>query len=250
LRLPWRNLGGYEDPYLRAPHRGDRRAQDRRGTPGRQGRLLFAYLVLNRLRPATRAELIEALWPEHTPANPDSALSALLSKLRRLVELEGRSEVRLVLPDDAWVDVEAASEGIHFAESALVRGEPAAAYGPARIAQHVGGRSFLRGEEAPWIEELRRRLEGIYLRSLELVAQASLEIGGSEIDTAGRTARSLIAAAPYRESGYRFLMEVLDAQGNRAEALRLYEQLRVLLREELGASPSQATQDVHRRLLA
>jgi DNA-binding SARP family transcriptional activator len=174
----------------------------------------------------------------------------LLSKLRRLVELEGRSEVRLVLPDDAWVDVEAASEGIHFAESALVRGEPAAAYGPARIAQHVGGRSFLRGEEAPWIEELRRRLEGIYLRSLELVAQASLEIGGSEIDTAGRTARSLIAAAPYRESGYRFLMEVLDAQGNRAEALRLYEQLRVLLREELGASPSQATQDVHRRLLA
>jgi DNA-binding SARP family transcriptional activator len=44
-------------------------------------------------------------------------------------------------------------------------------------------------------------------------------------------------------------MEVLAAQGNRAEALQVYDELRTLLREELGTAPSPATQDQHRALL-
>ena len=54
---------------------------------------------------------------------------------------------------------------------------------------------------------------------------------------------------PYRESGYRLLMEVFEARENRAEALQVYEALRQLLREELGASPSPATQALYRRVL-
>ena len=110
-------------------------------------------------------------------------------------------------------------------------------------------RPFIAGEDAPWIEERRHRLEGIYLRSLELGAHASLRIGGGELATAERSARSLIRQVPFRESGYRYLMEVLAAQGNRAEALQVYDELRSLLREELGTAPSPATQEQHRALL-
>jgi DNA-binding SARP family transcriptional activator len=45
------------------------------------------------------------------------------------------------------------------------------------------------------------------------------------------------------------LMEALGRRGNLAEALRAYERLRVLLREELGVAPSPELQAVHRRLL-
>ena len=54
---------------------------------------------------------------------------------------------------------------------------------------------------------------------------------------------------PYRETGYRILMEALEQGNNNAEALLVYDRLRVLLRDELGVAPSQAVQSVYRRLL-
>jgi DNA-binding SARP family transcriptional activator len=82
--------------------------------PGRQGRLVFVYLCAHRARPVTRDELVEALWPHEAPAAADASLSALLSKLRRVVgaeRLEGRGAIQLRLPADTWIDLEAATEG-------------------------------------------------------------------------------------------------------------------------------------------
>jgi DNA-binding SARP family transcriptional activator len=59
----------------------------------------------------------------------------------------------------------------------------------------------------------------------------------------------LIHREPYREEGYRLLMEALLALGNGAEAMQVYDELRILLRNELGMSPSAATQDLHKRVL-
>ena len=55
--------------------------------------------------------------------------------------------------------------------------------------------------------------------------------------------------APHRESGYRLLMQALVARGNDAEALLVYESLRVRLREDLGVAPSAQSQVLHRTLL-
>ena len=67
---------------------------------------------------------------------------------------------------------------------------------------------------------------------------------------AEHTARRLIELSAYRESGYALLMEALERQGNVAEALRVYERLRGLLRQELGTAPSPVVQQVHERLLS
>jgi DNA-binding SARP family transcriptional activator len=45
-------------------------------------------------------------------------------------------------------------------------------------------------------------------------------------------------------------MEAFERQGNIAEALRVFERLRGLLRDELGAAPSPFVQQVHTRLLS
>ncbi len=220
--------------------------------PARQGRLLFVYLAANRRRPVSRAEVIDAIWPERTPAAPDAALNALLSKLRRVLGRERippRGEPTLVLPAGSFVDLEAAGEAIHRAESAVRTRAWPQAWAPARVALHTALRGFLPAEQAPWIDEQRRRLEEIVLRAYECIAVSSLALGGSELDAAKRAATALIERTPYRESGYRYLIEALRQEGNGAEALLVYERLRTLLRTQLGAAPSPATQELHRRLL-
>ena len=220
--------------------------------PGRRGRVLFAYLVLNRSRPLPRDELLMAGWGQDAPAEARNALSVLLSKLRHSLgadRLRGRTEIELLLPQATFVDVEAALEGAHRAESAIAEGRWAQAWGPAGIAYHIATRPFLTGLEAPWIDQWRRRLEEVRLRGLECFAAAGLGLGGPALAQAEERARTLTELAPYRETGHCILMEALERRGNVAEALRAYERLRVLLREELGIVPSPTVQAVHRRLL-
>jgi SARP family transcriptional regulator, regulator of embCAB operon len=211
--------------------------------PGRQGRMLFAFLAVNRNRTVTREELVGALWSD----GHDGGLAPLLSKLRRIAPVEG---VNLRLPEGAWVDVEAATDAAHRAESAVAQGDFQRAWGAAQVAMFVSRRPFLAGHDAEWIQELRRSLAAVQLRALEAFAQAGLGIGGTELAAAVRAGRELTRLEPYRESGYRILMQALAAEGNSAEALRIYDDLRRLLHDELGAAPSPPTQELHRRLLA
>jgi DNA-binding SARP family transcriptional activator len=220
--------------------------------PGRQGRLLFAYLVINRHRQVPRDELAEALWREPDPAAVDSRLNPLLSKLRKVFgtgAVDGRSTLRLSLPG-AWVDLEGAVEAIHRAESSVAQRDWARAWGPALTALFVAERGFLPGEDAPWIDEIRHRLTELRLRALECYAAAGLGLGGTELAAAVRAGRELTRLAPLRESGYRYLMQALAAQDNLAEALDVYGQLSHCLRDQLGVSPSPATRELYERLLA
>jgi DNA-binding SARP family transcriptional activator len=220
--------------------------------PGRQGRLLFAYLVVNRHRRVPRDEVAEALWREPDPAAVDTRLNPLLSKLRRVLgagSVDGRSALRLCLPD-AWVDLEAAAEAIHRAESAVAQRDWARAWGPALTALFTAERGFLPGEDAPWIDETRHQLAELRLRALEGYAASALGLGGAELVAAVRAGRQLTRLAPLRESGYRYLMRALAAQGNQAEALGVYGQLSECLRDQLGVSPGPATRDLYEKLLA
>jgi DNA-binding SARP family transcriptional activator len=153
------------------------------------------------------------------------------------------------LARDTFVDVEAALEGIHRAESHAAHGEWAEAWGPAGVAYHVATRPLLQGHDLPWLDEWRRRLDDVRLRGLECFAAARLGLGGPTLTQAEACARQLIELAPYRETGHRILMEALERRGNVAEALLAYEHLRVLLRHELGVEPSGVVQRVYRRLL-
>jgi SARP family transcriptional regulator, regulator of embCAB operon len=163
--------------------------------------------------------------------------------------LAGRSEIELLLAPGAFVDVEAALEAVHRAESQIANGAWAEAWGPAGVAYHVASRPLLQGQDRPWLQEWRRRLEDVRVRGLECFAEARLGLGGSAMSQAEECARRLTELAPYRETGHRILMEALERRGNVAEALLAYDRLRVMLQTDLGIAPSPTLQTVHRRLL-
>ena len=113
----------------------------------------------------------------------------------------------------------------------------------------MASRPLLQGHDRQWLDEWRRRLDDVRLRGLECFGAASLGLGGPTLPRAEECGRRLIALAPYRETGYRILMQTLERRSNNAEALLVYDRLRVMLRDELGIAPSPAVQSVYRRLL-
>jgi DNA-binding SARP family transcriptional activator/basic membrane lipoprotein Med (substrate-binding protein (PBP1-ABC) superfamily) len=230
---------------------------DERHFPGRQGRLLFAYLVAERGRPVPRDELANVLWGEAPPATWDKALSVLVSKLRGVLAesgIDGAEALtaafgcyQLELPEGAWVDVLAAGSDAKEAEGFLEADEPERAMSAAALAESVTRSPFLPGDDGPWVEEKRRELAEVRLRALAVLAEASLRVDRPA--EAVRWAELAVAAEPFRESGYRRLMEAHVAAGDRGEALRVYERCRRLLAEELGAYPSPETESIYRSLL-
>src|SRR3954462_7507775 len=151
--------------------------------PGRQGRLLFAYLVMHRSRPVRRDELVEALWAEDgQPASGDALLRPPLSRLRKALgpgRLEGRGELMLVLPDDAWIDWEVAQAASARTRKALGAGDFQAALDDATEAAEIAARGLLPGLEAEWIDERRRELADLRVEALQAVAVAGGAPGGA-----------------------------------------------------------------------
>jgi SARP family transcriptional regulator, regulator of embCAB operon len=220
--------------------------------PGGQARVLFTYLTVTRALPSSRGRLIEALWPYHPPAGADSALSALLSRLRAVLGsgvLSGRSDIKLRLPPDAWIDLEAAEEAIHRAEAAVAQQDWPRGWGPSLVAMFTARRGFLPNDDLPWADQHRQRLGEIHIAALECYTAVALGVGGSELAPGERSARELVLLAPYREHAHALLMQILAARGNGAEALRVYEHLRQRLRDELGATPAPELRELQEQLL-
>ena len=219
---------------------------------GRQGREVFAYLVLNRTRSVSRGELVALLWPERSPRAPEAALNTVLARLRGVIGrsvIAGRGQLVLRLPSETWIDVEAADAGATEAESLLAAGQHDEAIERIREALAVVAAPLLPEIEHAWVDQPRRELDDLCSRLLTLDVRAGLALGGAGLDEAERAANRLIEREPFRESGYALLMEVHAARGDVARALLVYERLRVLLKDELGIPPSPHVAALHRRLV-
>jgi len=200
-----------------------------------------------------RDELADLLWGDELPATWEKALGVLMTKLRALLEecgIDGSTALtsafgcyKLSLPAGSWIDVDAAREALERAEAELAVGDFMEAKAQGATAAALARRVFLPGEEGPWVEEKRRDLNEVLLRAVECQRDASF--GAGEFAEAVRNAEGVTRLEPFRESGYRRLMEAHAAAGNPAEALRVYERCRRFLADELGAYPSPETEAIY-----
>lgn len=223
---------------------------------GPQGRFVLAYLVSERKRAVTQAELAEALWPESLPSSWAVALSAIISRLRSSLATLGlvRSHIignafgcyQFSAPAETWVDLEAAFAGVDAAEGSIAMGNPQAAYGPSLIATTILRRPFLAGDYAAWTESRRVVLAAALIRALDTRVEALAANG--EVELALTHAREAVRMEPYRESGYRRLMRMQARNGDRGEAIRSYIECKRLLESELGVGPSEETEALYREI--
>lgn len=104
------------------------------------------------------------------------------------------------------------------------------------------------GEQSGWLTNVAatQMVDG-YLRAVE--RRIDLDLAAGDTEGLDSELRGLLDRYQLRESLWLRLLHTLDAEGRTAEALQAYEQLRVLLADQLGADPAPELQDAHAALL-
>jgi serine/threonine-protein kinase len=205
---------------------------------------LLAYLALaNDGDFVSRDRLLAVFWPEADTERARNALNQSLHRIRsalgsEALESRGRHEVRL-RQDLVRCDVTEFRGAIAGGDLDVAK---ATLRGPLLDGLHLSGAPAF--EE--WLAVERERLDRDYHRVLWDHSEAAEGRGDS--DGALNSARLAVELRPFEESGVQRLMGLLDRLGDRAGALRAYDDFAERFREELGGEPSPETQELFERI--
>jgi DNA-binding SARP family transcriptional activator len=225
----------------------------KRDLAGKQ-RALLAVLLLHADEAVSTDRLIDALWGEQPPDTASKALQVYMSRLRKLLEPEGK-DILVTQPPGYALHLGAHELDLRRFERLRAEAGKAAAEGdPARAEARLGEALALwRGSPLadltfePFAQTEIARLEELRLLALEDRVDALLALG-RHADVIGEL-ESLIAGHPLRERLRAQLMLALYRARRQAEALDAYQAARRELVDELGIEPSPELQELERQIL-
>ncbi len=226
------------------------RVEGRDRTPAAaKPRQLLTTLGLHHRTPLCVDVLIDELW-ERPPRTARNVVQSYVSRLRAV--LRDTSAHVIGGPDGYLLDLPAqAIDAAHFvagARAAMDAGEPTTR---SRLLDEALRRW---PDQPPTKLPLGPRAQ----RALDTLLEQRTDLEEERAWVAARLGdhqravvllQRLVDTDPLREQAWCRLIEALQHSGRDAEALRAYEQLRCVLRDELGVSPGDRAQALHARLL-
>ena len=215
---------------------------------------LLGYLIVNRHRPLTRAEVAEVLWQETDATRARRCLSTALWRLRQAIpktdivssKMQGeRISLNWSLP--GWIDVvifeRKAAAGLDLDPTSL--GRKQLRHLQEAAALYRG--DLLAGLDDDWVMIERQRLRNIYLDVLMRLAEA--HDARQESEAALIFARRLSALDPLREDVHRLIMRLFIKGGNRGKAIEQYRICQGELGSELGVEPMEETKALYAEIV-
>jgi predicted ATPase/DNA-binding SARP family transcriptional activator len=198
----------------------------------------------------TREQVGLAFWPESSAAQVKNSFHVTLHRLRKAL---GNPEW-IVAAGDHYrlapalrLDFDAARFETEVEAALRACGSAADAEEDLAAALALYEGDFLEGEVVgDWHVEVRDRLHRLHLHALH--ARGNLLMSAQRYMDAAGVFRSVLARDRLHEETCRQLMICHARSGERVPALRLYETLSVLLREELDTAPDEATTLLYQRL--
>ena len=215
---------------------------------------LLTLLLLRGRHAHRREKLAATLWSESPPQSAAHSLRTTLWRLRRVLEppgvnkgtylcVTGRDEVGFNWQSEHAVDVLEFQSVLNRYNSVnidLIADTELQAI-DAALKLYQG--ELLEGHFNDWITYERERLRDLYIQGLSYLMQIYMRRNDhQQVIACGR--RALIED-PLRESVHRDLMRSYVEVGQRAEAIKLYEELSRTLDSELEVAPSTETTDVY-----
>lgn len=205
---------------------------------------LIAYLAVQR-RPASRDELLEALWPGDDPRRSAGRLYQAVSEARKLLGDAFRRDRDMYALDHRQLRIDLDEFDCLRSEAAATRGKQQGELLDRALALFRG--DPLAGIDALWADTEARRLTAFRIEFLERAGRMCLESG----DASGALALADEAGAadPSNERPVQLAIEAEAALGRREAVVERYERLRRNLDDQFGLEPSRDTKILYRRLL-
>jgi len=224
-----------------------------------QQRVVLAVLLLQQNRPIGRQQMINAVWGEAEPRCAANLLHRHVSGLRRVLEPDRPARAapgQLAWTDTGYLlsvpagrlDLEIFDREVDRARKARTEGDLSVAADGLRSALALWRGPACEGLASPFLDAQRDRLGERLIGIVEERIELDLAIG-DHADLIPEL-RHLITEHPLRERLYGLLMLALYRSGRRADALAAFQDVRVLLREELGVDPATPLQQLHQQILA
>jgi len=214
---------------------------------GAKQRALLAILILHANEVVSVERLLDDIWGERQPASGAKALHVYVSQLRKVIgddRLLTRAPGYMLRLDPDELDVKRFQQLREQADTAdpeeagvLLR-EATSLWRGAPLAD-VAYESFAQSEIA--------RLEELRTSAIEERIDADLALGG-HAELVGEL-EALVRDHPLRERLRGQLMLALYRSGRQAEALRVYQDARRALVEELGIEPGKFLRELHQTIL-
>jgi predicted ATPase/DNA-binding SARP family transcriptional activator len=209
-------------------------------------RRLLALLVLRRGEVVSVNTATDALWGERPPRDPVAALHNHVFRLRRGLPadlVESTATGYRLVPSAIDLDVDRLTTALH-ADNA----DPSIASTIDAVLARWQGPAYPELDELDDGRAESIRLEELRVRAMERRAEWRLAAGGTDGLVAELAA--LADQEPLRERPRALLMAALATTGRTVDALRVYDDFRRLLGDELGIEPSTALTTQHADLLA
>jgi predicted ATPase/DNA-binding SARP family transcriptional activator len=215
-------------------------------------RALLAYLSTEAQRPHPRESLATLLWPDWPDRASLSNLRYALSDLRKVIGDRTASPPYLLINRESIQFNQASEHTLDVAKfTTLARGQD-----PEPLAQAITLyqgeflEGFSVGDAEPFDSWARLKREHFHRAFMRTLYQMAAILGArGEDERALPYARRLVEVEPLDESAQRQLMVLLARNGRSAEALAQYLTCREMLNKELGARPSQETEELYLSLL-
>ncbi len=218
-----------------------------RNLAGNQARVALAMLAVEHRRALSRDEIADELWPGRLPSSWQTALRAIISKVRSTLtdagvgpfEIENAFGCYQLHHTHGWLDLDRAAEAAHDAEADLAHGNPAKAAANATVTCIICSRPFLTGAYGPWTLHQRDRIRDLHVQARQCLAEARAEIG--DYARSAQAAELALTLDPYLEPAYQRLIRSRALAGDRIGAASVFMRYRALIETELGIEPSPAT---------
>lgn len=223
--------------------------------PNRNAQAILRYLVAQAGYRASAEKLAAVAWPEDEPGVAQNKLHIAISALRRSLHaglpcVSGGGYI--VYKNRTYALNQAAI--IHTDVEAFLHCYQMGQQGDAeRVtfyerACHLYTGPFLSEDlYADWSFVLREQFKHMYLTMCRILATHHLRVHSYE--EAEKWAMNVLIQDACDETAHRQLMQIYAAQDYRSEAIRQYYYCERVLRQELGAQPSQSTTELFQRLL-